>query len=116
MAYFDQQFWGPEFFQPETDLRERRVTAVRKIMRFHQAADHGPIFVALSFLSLQEVGQRKDFALRVIWQLDGNPPPPEFFKRIHPAHFRHQIQANAQSFRMLAPKMDRMATMKIRDF
>jgi len=59
LGQFHQYLRGAEFPRPEFHLRGIRPVTMLKIVRFDQAPDHRPVLVALGFLRLHQVGQRK---------------------------------------------------------
>src|SRR6266480_2295326 len=57
-ADVEEQLRGAKFAQPELEVAPMWLVAILELMRFHKAAEHRPIFVALGFLCLNQVRER----------------------------------------------------------
>ena len=68
---------NPILLKPESDLRGLGFRLILEIVCLHQPPDHRPILVALGFLGLHEVGQRKQIAFIATGNLQRGPALPE---------------------------------------
>ena len=72
------------------------------VVSLQQAADHGPIFVSLGFLGMDEIwqGEEADSASQL------SAAGPEFVKGGHSAHVAHDVDAQAIDSGGVATKVD----------
>ena len=61
-AEFSQKLGGAKFTKPEADLGWIWSLLVFEIVSLDESADHRPVLVALSFLRLDQVGEREEVA------------------------------------------------------
>ena len=84
-----------------------------KVMRLDQAPDHRPVPVALSFFCLHQIRQGKQIALRPIRERQGGAAAPQPGKPVHAAQGGHHIHPHPSGFRVLASKVERMASPEV---
>lgn len=87
----EQAFRSAQFGKPEIELL-RSWTATRKIVLFHQAANHRLVLVALSFLGQNQVWKGKEFD-RFTLHLDRYAASPERLEWRDPAQVGHEVYA-----------------------
>ena len=81
-------------------------------MGFNQTANHRPVFIPLSFLCLDQIGQGEEMAAGAVRKFNGGSPGPKFGEGIDAAHPGHDIHAHARCIGMVATEMDSVAATK----
>lgn len=101
----DQQFGRAQFAQPEADGRWRWVRATPEVVRLEQAADHGPILVALGLLRGDEILDAEHRGDAPVRQRDLGSPFPELWKVGDVPHLRHDVDAHARGVPVTAAEV-----------
>ncbi len=103
--HLHQQTRAAAFPKPEFDTLRGRLRTMVGVMDFDQAANHGPVFVPLRFLGLDQVWQCHQLNSQPVIVFQRSSTRPQFLKWRDAAHDRHHVDALVFRVGLRAAKM-----------